>query len=585
MPTARQDDWLERALGVKTRLAARVAAEPVDEDDAVDSTAHAVAMGAATYADFSVGEVQGAAKVIVPLAQQASAVGQNLNPAVAAANLGDAAYKLASDEQYRDAAIAKAEAVGNTVLGVAQVAAQVSQVTTDLLVNPLQGAQEVASAASAGAQKLGQVYDRVSTGYQQAAAQGDGAQYVGNLVGQAGAMVGMAVAGAPEAASEGLAAEGLGAAESEGLAAGGDATALATEGGAADGAVRDAGAGGAERESRGSALASDHEPTVPDGAALDDGGQSGDAVVDGSADATIPDGGAVETELLASDAASPDAEAGSGEAGASDDASLQTQEGAPADDATPLLGGPPVDIEALVDGAADQVQAMADDDLAALSSDQKNKLVEDLTMGGRPSGEAQEALRKVYRSMAMDPAFRAEENARIGDIARSLAGDEDLQAAQANWKSLKPQEKVGALQKVLDAQSQAYGIDPPEVEMFDEEKTPDGLIKSGSYKDGKIRVNTNADSAFNDFDSAVDLIAHENAHAYQDALVERLNSGELQPGDPEYAQAKTFASNKRDGAYIRMDSPADEQDYRMQPMEDHAFDTGQRLSKSILKVL
>jgi hypothetical protein len=170
MPTASQDDWLRRALGVKRHLAARVAAERVDEDDVVDSTAHAVKMGAATYADFSVGEVQGAAKVIIPLAEQASAVEENLNPAVAAANIGDAAYKFASDQQYRDAAIAKAAAVGNTVLGVAQVAAQVSQVTTDLLVNPVQGVQEAASAASAGAQKLGQIYDQVSTGYEQAAA-------------------------------------------------------------------------------------------------------------------------------------------------------------------------------------------------------------------------------------------------------------------------------------------------------------------------------------------------------------------------------------------------------------------------------
>src|SRR5262249_11843065 len=151
-------------------------------DDVVDTQIAAVTDAAKTYVDFSIGEVEGAAKVIMPVAEQAATVSQYvMNPGQAVSDAGQAALRLATDQQYRDAAIAKAEAAGKTVLGAAELAAQGTKIATDLLTNPVQGVQEAASAAEAGAQKAGQVWDKVSAGYQDAAAKGEGARYVGNI--------------------------------------------------------------------------------------------------------------------------------------------------------------------------------------------------------------------------------------------------------------------------------------------------------------------------------------------------------------------------------------------------------------------
>lgn len=596
MPTTQQHEWMQRIFGVKGGLGGSAATEDADapDDDLLDAEVSVAKSAGSAYVDFSIGEVQGAAKVILPMAEQAAAVSQDLlNPAQAISDASDAAVRLAMDQQYRDAAIAKAESVGATVLGVAQVAARADQIGTDLLVNPVQGAQEVASAASDGAEELGQVYDRVATGYQDAAAKGDGAQYVGNIVGQVGAMVGMAVVGAPEAATDELAVEGLGAAaDSGGLAAGGELPALAEDAGAADDALSDAAAADdsapgevasgdaepssddAERESRGAAR-QNGDATEIDGPAADDGAQSGDALAADDPDAETQEGAAVDDG------------AQSGDALAADDPGAETQEGAAVDDATAPLDGPPadVDIDAVVGKASDKVQGLAEEDLAALPTDEKNQLIKELTLNGKPSGEAQEALRKVYRSMDLDPTFRVKDDARIQDVADSLAGDEDLKAAQQNWDDLEPADRVDALKKVLDAQCKAYGIKSPPIETFEEPMTSDGIVKNGAFDGGKIRLNTHPDAALNDFDSAVDLIAHENAHNYQDQLIERLEKGELKPGDDEYEQATMFAANDRPGAYIKADGAADMQDYSMQPMEQHAFRTGQKLSDAIADVL
>jgi hypothetical protein len=252
------------------------------------------------------------------------------------------------------------------------------------------------------------------------------------------------------------------------------------------------------------------------------------------------------------------------------------------DDATTLQDAPPVDIDALVEGATDRVKAMTADDLKALSTDEKNQLVKDLTAGGKPSGDAQKALRNIYRSMDLDPTFQAKDDLRMKDVANALKGNEDLQSARANWPSIGWDERRDALKKIVDAQSEAYGIDSPEIELFDEPMGKNGIIRSGSFQDGKIFVNTNPKSSFNDFNNAVRYIAHETAHGYQDELIDQLGSGELLPGDDEYEQATMFDANNRNGAYVRANSRADMPDYKKQPLEQHAFWTGDKLANAII---
>lgn len=586
MPSVTQHEWVQRVLGVKGSLGT-----DADNDSVADTATSTLASAASTYVDFSIGEVEGAAKVIAPMAEQASTISQNLDPAQAVQHLGEAGYKLATDEQYRDAAVAQAEAIGNTVLGVASVAARANQIATDLMVDPVQGVQEAASAAGAGAQKLGQAYGKVSAGYQDAAAKGEGARYVGNLVGQVGAMVGLAVVGAPEA-GEGAAVEELGAAAKSGSVAADGLPALAEDSGQADGALADAGA----PEETASAPTEEGAPV--DDATTADGAEgqaaSGEAVGDDAATTaadhpdTIVDGAPVEDTTVTADGA--DAEAGSAKptddpastqegAPVEDDPGAKTEE-SPPDDATTMQDGPPADYKAVAESATKRIQTATSRDLAAMPTEVKNQLINDLTKGGKPTGDAQQALAKIYRSMNLDPAFQAQDDLRMEQVAKKLEGDAELKAARENWPSLGADERVGALRKVADAQSEVYGIKSPDIEAYmGEGRDGAGGIISGSFDaSGKILVNTHPESAFNSFEDAIKMVVHENGHNYQNELVKRLGKT-LLPGDEEYEQATMFAANDGNGYFQPGD--VNVEDYAKQPTEEHAFRTGNELGTAI----
>jgi hypothetical protein len=626
MPTPEQHEWTERVFGIKLNRDASSAPENTDSGilntvastvaDAAATAAATVGNAASTYADFSIGEVEGAANVIMPMAEQAAAIAPDLNPAQALSDGLQATYKLATDEEYRDAAGAKAEAFGKTALNVAEVAGEVAQttnqITTDLAGNPVKGIQELASVAGAGAEKLGQAYDRAAAAYDDAAAKGEGAEFVGKAVGAVGAMVGLAAVGDPEAAGGELLTDGLAAtADAESVTAGAELPALAQDAGAETGALSDAGqlerpasvdaapedlSGDVERHSRGLSPRPDDEPTVTDGVAPDPATQSGEAIVEDESSVRTQEGAAIddarsgeavaddESRVTTQEGAAAD-DATSGEALADGDSSVQTQEGAAADDATKELEGPPANIDEVVAGASGKVQAMTDEDLAALTNDEKNQLVKDLTCGGKPSGDAQDSLCKVYRSMKPDPAFTIKDDVRMRDAAASLADDADLKAAKENWGGLGMEERVDALKKVVGAQSKAYGVEPPEIGTYVAKKLEGGLVENGKFNGKQILLNSDPDNpALQDFDRAIDLVTHENAHAYQKELVERLQRGELRPGDEDYEQAAMFAVNDRPGAYIEAEETTFA-DYGMQPMEQHAFHTGSLFSNVIADAL
>jgi hypothetical protein len=232
------------------------------------------------------------------------------------------------------------------------------------------------------------------------------------------------------------------------------------------------------------------------------------------------------------------------------------------------------------------VKATKLEDLKKLKTSEKNDLVKDLIAGGEPTGDNREALKKVYESMDLDPKFVKKDDERVKKIGEALKGDKDLKKAKKDWGKLSVADKVKDLKKVVEAQSKAMGITPPEIVTFNE-PPKNGLIENGHFDpdDGKLHLNINPASSVNDFEKALDLAAHENAHNYQEQLVKKLKDGKLKPGDDEYEQATMFAANDAAGAYIDPKDASELADYRKQPMEEHSWRTGPATAKAILKGL
>jgi hypothetical protein len=239
---------------------------------------------------------------------------------------------------------------------------------------------------------------------------------------------------------------------------------------------------------------------------------------------------------------------------------------------------------AKVKDTTDKVTKMSDADLKKLSPADKVQMVKDLLGNGKPSKEARAAQRKVYQAMELDPDFMKRDEARGKQIADDLKGDKDLEKARDGWGATNEKDKVAALKKVVEAQSKRLGIPPPEI-VIEHNPPEGGLITNGYFdpSDGKLHLNMDPASSIHDFEKAVDLSVHENAHNYQDHLVKDLKSGKIKPGDPDYTQATMFEVNDLPNGYV--DGHEDYATYQKQPFEDHSWHTGPATAKKILKSL
>lgn len=251
-------------------------------------------------------------------------------------------------------------------------------------------------------------------------------------------------------------------------------------------------------------------------------------------------------------------------------------------DAKPAAGA---DKAKKVKDTADTVNGATDDKLSKLSSADKVKLVKALFANGKPTGDARKAQIKIYKNMDLDPAFKKREEERGDRIAKNLSGDKDLKDARDHWDKKDKAAKLAALKKIIAAQSKEYGFDPPEIETYDEpaHKEADGntYVTNGHFEasDGKLHLNTSADSNFSDFEAIVTTALHENGHNYQARLVKDFRAGKIKEGDPDYAQAAMFDVNDDGDAYIQPGE--DFEAYRRQPEENHSRTMGPDIASKI----
>ena len=185
----------------------------------------------------------------------------------------------------------------------------------------------------------------------------------------------------------------------------------------------------------------------------------------------------------------------------------------------------------------------------------------------------------MFKAMQLDEEFKKADKKVRDKYQQELQGDKELKEAVTNWNrkdakgnplvDLETKQKM--LQKVLETQSKAYGIDVPEIEWYAGKAGDFGGFSANTTR---ISLNTRY---INNAEEMINTIIHENTHNYQDELVKQFVAGKIKKDDPRYEQAKTFAVTHHWDAYENGD--IDGAAYKAQPEEMHAWDAGDTEAK------
>lgn len=235
--------------------------------------------------------------------------------------------------------------------------------------------------------------------------------------------------------------------------------------------------------------------------------------------------------------------------------------------------------------AGDKIDKMTDADIAKMKPADKAALVKEMLGAGKPSGKVRDAQIRLYNHTEIDPEFRKVDEKRQQAVADKLKDDKELGEARKNWPTLSEADLKKALTKMVKAQSEVYGIPTPEIVFFSTAADANGVVE-GFFDpdDGKLHINTHADSTIKDFTATVNTAMHENAHHYQQELVKQLEANKLKKGDPLYEQALLFQANSIEpGGYIEPDEG--QTNYQNQPLERVSWETGPATARKVADVV
>lgn len=229
--------------------------------------------------------------------------------------------------------------------------------------------------------------------------------------------------------------------------------------------------------------------------------------------------------------------------------------------------------------------AITDQDLKAKTAIEKLDLLDDLRARGKALTDDERKLqRKVYNALDFDPEFKLADEKRRSDLVDALKADEEIVQARGKWGTMSTDERLAVLVKVLEAECKVYNIPAPKVRLFCEPPGDEGYFAGDSMT---LNLNTHPFSDFSDYKEAVNTVVHENMHNYQAILAQRLEEGILVKGEPDYVQAMIFAANDGPYGYVDTDEKPDpgepdQNPYKTQPLEDHAWKTGDGVAEALL---
>ena len=237
------------------------------------------------------------------------------------------------------------------------------------------------------------------------------------------------------------------------------------------------------------------------------------------------------------------------------------------------------------DQATQDLTDISPEDLKAKPTAEKLKLLEDMRATGADLTPAQRKLqRKLYASLDYDPAFKAEDEKRRGELVDALKADKEVMQARGDWATMSDDKRLVILVKVMNAECKVYKIPAPAVLLFYVPPGDEGFFSPDTMS---LNLNTHPDSGWSDYKEAINTVVHENMHNYQAVLVQRLQEGIITKEDPEYAQAMIFAANDEPGGYVPPSEKLDPDEtgtkpYKTQPVEAHAWDSGDDVAKELM---
>ncbi len=200
-----------------------------------------------------------------------------------------------------------------------------------------------------------------------------------------------------------------------------------------------------------------------------------------------------------------------------------------------------------------------------LAEDGGEKVVEELADKGIEDVEG-EAGQNILRRVEDDGENEVEQ-----EVQQEVAQDPQLQNLQTeleqiqgiqDWEKLNPDQRLGVLQEVNNKIAEAYGFSPNDVKALAMEEGDLG----GFNPDTKdIEINSDL-IANNNSTDALETIAHESRHAYQQHLVDTLARDPMSLSDSDRALAERWQGNLDN--YISPDE--DYEAYASQPVEADA---------------
>jgi hypothetical protein len=190
----------------------------------------------------------------------------------------------------------------------------------------------------------------------------------------------------------------------------------------------------------------------------------------------------------------------------------------------------------------------------------------------------QDIQSKLTAPLAGIPEVPQGDNWRQNDLRNRAAlvvairQDEGLQAALANWDQLPDSMRLEAGKRISALQGAVYGYTPAGVQLDPSLTAP----ANGYYDPGSGKLSVSRDVLANPREF-VNTVTHEQAHAYQWEKGKAAKQGRMDTSDPLYATARAWYDN-----YFNYQEPSyGYQAYRQQPIEEHAFATGDAVAAGV----
>lgn len=158
------------------------------------------------------------------------------------------------------------------------------------------------------------------------------------------------------------------------------------------------------------------------------------------------------------------------------------------------------------------------------------------------------------------------------NLIKAIRSDAALQSAFADWEKLPTDVKLATGTRIAAMEGQIYGFQPAPIQV-------DAFLKKPSYgyyhpTEDKVHVSPDTLADLREF---VNTVTHEQAHAYQWEKGVDAKSGKMDKADPLYDTAISWYQNYFDYAQPNKGYEA----YRTQPIEAHAFATGDSVAAGV----